>query len=178
MPVMADYVSCSITGLESPSLVIPPAKPITLLCVSVVTHTPAHCTVSPIDFCASLLPCSKAAASLIPLTLVGRHILLPPRRHHAPLDKWWGVLLCSSLPRLRTRRFRRDLPPRAREGAVNFWVFLLRAMPAGLLQRPGDRAISGSIGFGVHELFLVRVEEGRNVALGGFPPEFPVECGD
>src|ERR1700751_878106 len=97
MPVMADYVSRAITGLESPSLVIPPAKPITLLCVSVVTHTPAHCAVSPIDFCASLSPCSKAAASLIPLTLVGRHILLPPRRHHAPLDKWWGVLPCLAL---------------------------------------------------------------------------------
>jgi len=49
---------------------------------------------------------------------------------------------------------------------------------AGLLQRPGDGAISSSIGFGMRELLLVRVEEGRNVALGGFPAEFPVECGD
>jgi hypothetical protein len=53
-----------------------------------------------------------------------------------------------------------------------------RALIATLPQRPGDRAISGSIGFGVRELHLVRVQEGRNVALGGFPAEFPVECGD
>jgi hypothetical protein len=74
-----------------------PAKPITLLCVGVVTHTPAHCVVSPIDFCGSLLPCSKATASLIPLTLVVRHILRPRRRHHAPLDKRWGILLLNTL---------------------------------------------------------------------------------
>jgi hypothetical protein len=49
---------------------------------------------------------------------------------------------------------------------------------AGLLQRPRDRAISGSIGFGVRELLLVRVQEGGNVALGGFPGEFLVERGD
>ena len=49
---------------------------------------------------------------------------------------------------------------------------------AGLLQRPGDRTISGSIGFGVRELLLVRLQEARNMALGGFPAEFPVECGD
>ena len=49
---------------------------------------------------------------------------------------------------------------------------------AGLLQRPGDWAISGSIGFGVRELLLVRVQEASNVALGGFPAEFLVERGD
>jgi hypothetical protein len=31
------------------------------------------------------------ACVLIPLILVGRPILPPLRRHHAPLDKWWGV---------------------------------------------------------------------------------------
>ena len=49
---------------------------------------------------------------------------------------------------------------------------------AGLLQRPGDRAISGSIAFGVRELLLVRVQEASNVALGGVPAEFLVERGD
>src|SRR5262245_26907424 len=37
-----------------------------------VTHTPAHCAVSPIDVCASLLPRSKARVFLIPPALVGR----------------------------------------------------------------------------------------------------------
>jgi hypothetical protein len=32
------------------------------------------------------------ACVLIPLILVGRPILPPLRRHHALLDKWWGVL--------------------------------------------------------------------------------------
>ena len=55
----------------------------------------------------------------------------------------------------------------------------MRRVPnTDLLQRPGDGAISGSIGLGVREFLLVRVQEGRNVALGGFPAEFPVECGD
>ena len=49
---------------------------------------------------------------------------------------------------------------------------------AGLLQRPSDRAISGSIRLGVRELLLVRVQEARNVALSGVPAEFPVERGD
>jgi hypothetical protein len=49
---------------------------------------------------------------------------------------------------------------------------------AGLLQRPRDRAISGSIGLGVRELPLVRVQEARNVALGGGPAKFFVERGD
>jgi hypothetical protein len=45
-------------------------------------------------------------------------------------------------------------------------------LKTSLLQRPSDRAISGSIGFGVRELLLVRVQEARNVALGGDPAEF------
>lgn len=53
-----------------------------------------------------------------------------------------------------------------------------RALIATLPQRPGDRAINSSIGLGVRELRLVRVQEARNVALGGFPAELPVECGD
>jgi hypothetical protein len=89
---MPDCLTRATTGRESRQPGIPAAKPITLLCVSVVTHTPAHSAVSPIDFCGSLLPCSKATASLIPPTLVGRQILQPDRRHHASLDKRWRVL--------------------------------------------------------------------------------------
>lgn len=74
---------------------------------------------------------------------------------------------------------RRDLPPGARGGAVKCRVF--RGVPpvpnTDLLQRPVTERL-GSIGFGVRELLLVRVQEARNVALGGFPAEFPVECGD
>src|SRR5712692_1936258 len=64
--------------------------------------------------------------------------------------------------------------------AVNSRVFCrVPWMPnGGLLQRPSDWAISGSIGFGVRELLLVRVQEARNVALGGVPAEFLVERGD
>src|ERR1700730_3060809 len=47
-----------------------------------------------------------------------------------------------------------------------------------LLQRPSDRTISRSVGLGVRELVLVRVQEIRDVALGGFPAEFLVEGGD
>ncbi len=47
-----------------------------------------------------------------------------------------------------------------------------------LLQRPSDRTISGSIGLGVHEPVLVRIEVSRDAALGGFPAEFLVERGD
>ncbi len=50
-------------------------------------------------------------------------------------------------------------------------------MPA-LLQRPSDRTISGSIGLGVHEPVLVRIEVSRDATLGGFPAEFLVERGD
>ena len=59
-------------------------------------------------------------------------------------------------------------------GRGKFLGVLSRAVDAdaGLLQRPVDRAISGSIGLGVRELLLVRVQEARNVALGGFPAEF------
>src|SRR5690242_10004006 len=89
---MADYVTRFIIGLESRQLVIPRAKPITLLCVSVVTHTPVHCAVWQIGSYASSSPCSKAIASLIPPTFVARNMLCLPRRHHAPLDRWWGVL--------------------------------------------------------------------------------------
>ena len=53
-----------------------------------------------------------------------------------------------------------------------------RALIATLPQRPGDRAITSSIGLGVRELLLVRVQEGGNVALSGFPGEFLVERGD
>ncbi len=47
-----------------------------------------------------------------------------------------------------------------------------------LLQRPSDRTISASIGLSVHEPVLVRIEVGRDAALGGFPAEFLVERGD
>jgi hypothetical protein len=80
----------------------------------------------------------------------------------------------------KTRRFGAFYRRALARGAVNSWVFCcVPWMPkAGLLQRPSDRAISGSIGLGVRELLLVRVQETRNVALGGGPAEFFVERGD
>jgi hypothetical protein len=47
-----------------------------------------------------------------------------------------------------------------------------------LLQRRGDWTICDSIGFGVRELLLVRVQEGGNFAFSVFPAEFPIERGD
>jgi hypothetical protein len=88
-----------------------------------------------------------------------------------------GDRRCLPLPRLRHAAagaiYRR---PRA----VNsrFSAPVPRVPNAGLLQRPGDGAISGSIGFGVRELLLVRVQEACNMALGGSPAEFFVERGD
>ena len=53
-----------------------------------------------------------------------------------------------------------------------------KCWPYALLQRPSDRTISGSIGLGVHEPVLVRIEVSRDAALGGFPVEFLVERSD
>ena len=47
-----------------------------------------------------------------------------------------------------------------------------------LLQRRGDWTICDSIGFGVRELFLVRVQDGVNFAFSLFPAEFLIERGD
>jgi hypothetical protein len=47
-----------------------------------------------------------------------------------------------------------------------------------LLQRPSDWTLSGSIGLGVHEPVLIRIEMSRDAALGGFPAEFLVERGN
>ena len=47
-----------------------------------------------------------------------------------------------------------------------------------LLQRPSDGTFSSSIGLGVHEPILVRIEVSRHAALGGFPAEFLVERRD
>ncbi len=60
---------------------------------------------------------------------------------------------------------------------VNYELF--RQVPnTDLLQRPSDWAISGAIGLGMRELRLVRVQEGRDVALARFPAEFLVERGE
>src|SRR5262249_7385024 len=80
------------------------AKPITLLYVSVATHTPAHSAVYPIGSCAFSSPCSKAIVFLIPPALGGRHILTPFQKHHVPLDKSCGILF--GLSRAIPHRFR------------------------------------------------------------------------
>ena len=83
-------------------------------------------------------------------------------------------------PKLPTRRLPARFTAALAGCAVNSRCFCLRVRRVpnnDLLQRPGDGAISGSIGFGVRELLLVRVQEIRDVALGGGPAEFFVERG-
>src|SRR6266851_8674029 len=88
------------------------------------------------------------------------------------------TLLTTQLP---TRRLPARFTAALAGSAVNSRCFCprVRRVPnTDLLQRPGDGAISGLIGFGVRELLLVRVQEARDVAFARFPAEFPVECGD
>jgi hypothetical protein len=67
----------------------------------------------------------------------------------------------------------RDLPdPNQRGQPVRRYSSPSRGV---LLHRPGDQAISSTIGLSVHELVAARIEIPGNCALGSLPPIFLIQ---